>query len=284
MGTLDAGQAVRGLDGVMRAERGPSLVLRPRARAQHPGDRGLEVVVADLARRDAAQHAESVDVALQERLLAAGGEDAVHRLARVAQPHREQVAGDQLSGQAYLHVPEVDLRLRPGPVGLRNERVHRSAARLNLDLWTPLGDIGPDHRIGHPLRRVLVDQPVEDPLDGVPLLARGVQVNPQHLVDQRLVRIQPCSPGPRSLPGLRPHRLQRRFDRAESDTVLAHQSPVGHPRPGITADRRVQINLGLRWCHRTLIPQSTPRLPPQAPWCCQNSTTLPSGKTGRSPL
>ncbi|GGL14891.1 hypothetical protein GCM10010094_89690 [Streptomyces flaveus] len=40
------------------------------------------------------------------------------------------------------------------------------------------------------------------------------------------------------------------------------------PRPGITADRRVQIDLGLRWRHRTLIPQSTPRLPPQGPGCC----------------
>jgi hypothetical protein len=90
---------------------------------------GLEVVVANLVRGDAAQHAECMDVALQERFLPAGGENAVYRLARVAQPHREQVAGDQLAGQAYLHVPEVDLRLRPRPVGLRNERVHRSAAR-----------------------------------------------------------------------------------------------------------------------------------------------------------
>lgn len=55
------------------------------------------------------------------RATAAG--QSCDRLARVAQPHREQVAGDQLTGQAHLHVPEVDLRLRPGPVGLRNGAV-----------------------------------------------------------------------------------------------------------------------------------------------------------------
>jgi hypothetical protein len=47
--------------------------------------------------------------------------------------------------------------------------------------------------------------------------------------------------------------------------VLAHQSPEGHPCPGSTADRRVQIDVGPRWRHRTLVPESTPRLPPLGP-------------------
>ncbi|MGW3425948.1 hypothetical protein [Streptomyces phaeochromogenes] len=42
--------------------------------------------------------------------------------------HREHEAGDQLTGQAYLHVAEVHLRLGPRPVGLRNEGVHHPAA------------------------------------------------------------------------------------------------------------------------------------------------------------
>ncbi|MFM9442535.1 hypothetical protein [Streptomyces acidiscabies] len=56
-------------------ERGPPLVLQPSpGQAQHPGDRGPQVVIAHLAAGDAAQHAESVDVAFEERLLAGGGE------------------------------------------------------------------------------------------------------------------------------------------------------------------------------------------------------------------
>lgn len=98
----------------------------------YAGDRGAEVVVTDLAGRDAAQHAESVDVAFEERLLAAGGEDAVHGLVRIRQAHREHEAGDQLTGQAYLHVAEV--HLGPRPVGLRDKRVHHAAAGLNSDL------------------------------------------------------------------------------------------------------------------------------------------------------
>jgi hypothetical protein len=126
-----------------------------------------------------------MDVAFEERLLAAGGEDAVFGLARIRQAHREHEAGDLLTGQAYLHVAEV-LGLGPRPVGLRNERVYHPAASLNSDLGAPVGDIGPHHRIGHQLRPVLVQEPAEDPLDRVTLLARRIQIRPEHLVDQRL--------------------------------------------------------------------------------------------------
>jgi hypothetical protein len=37
---------------------------------------------------------------------------------------------------------------------------------------------------------VLVDQQVVDPIDRVPLLARRVQVDAQHVVDHRLERVQ----------------------------------------------------------------------------------------------
>ncbi|WP_217241038.1 hypothetical protein, partial [Streptomyces sp. AC555_RSS877] len=150
-----------------------------------------------------------MDVALKECLLAAGGEDAVHGLARIRQAHREHKAGDLLTGQAYLHVAEVHLRLGPRPVGLRNERVHHPAAGLNNDLGPSVGDISPHHRIGHRLRPVLVHEPVEDPLDRVTLLARRIQIRPEHLVDQRLVGIQAGATRPRLLPRLWPDRLQR---------------------------------------------------------------------------
>ncbi|MCY1141506.1 hypothetical protein OWR29_26210 [Actinoplanes sp. Pm04-4] len=37
---------------------------------------------------------------------------------------------------------------------------------------------------------MLVDQPVEDPLDGVPLLDRSIEITAQHVVDDRLELIQ----------------------------------------------------------------------------------------------
>nr|WP_184599755.1 hypothetical protein [Streptomyces violarus] len=83
-----------------------------------------------------------MDVALEERLLAARGEDAVHRLAGVRQAHREQEHLDLLVGQTDRHVPEVDLGFRPRQVGLRDERVQRSASRLDPYLRATISDIG----------------------------------------------------------------------------------------------------------------------------------------------
>lgn len=37
---------------------------------------------------------------------------------------------------------------------------------------------------------MLLKQPVEDTFRGVPLLAWGVQIGPQYLVDHRFVRVQ----------------------------------------------------------------------------------------------
>ncbi|MGW4906318.1 hypothetical protein [Streptomyces sp. NPDC004270] len=60
-----------------------------------------------------------MDVAFEERLLAAGSEDAVYRLAGIRQAHREQEHLDLLTGQTDRHVTEVDLGFRPagGSVG-----------------------------------------------------------------------------------------------------------------------------------------------------------------------
>ncbi|MFG3323772.1 AraC family transcriptional regulator [Streptomyces sp. NPDC048171] len=114
------------------------------------------------------------------------------------------------------------------------------------------------------------------------LLARSIQIRSEHRVDQRLIGIQAGPARPRLLPGLRPDRLQRGLHRAKSDSVLTHQGPVRHPCPSVTADRRVQVDLGFRWRHRSLIPQSTSMLPPQPLKRCQNSQTSPSGETRRS--
>jgi hypothetical protein len=148
-------------------------------------------------------------VALDKRLLPRRGEDPVDCLARVRQPEREEVAGHQLAGQSHRHVAEVDLRLRPGLVRLRDEGFHHTSPGLEPDLLTPVSDVSTDHLVRDLVRTVLVEKPLEDPLHRVPLLARRVQVGPQHLVDQRLVRIQPRRPRWKLLPRLRPGRRQR---------------------------------------------------------------------------
>lgn len=53
VGALDVGLAVKGLDPIAGAERRPAFGLDPLpGESQYLGDRGLEVVVADLAERD----------------------------------------------------------------------------------------------------------------------------------------------------------------------------------------------------------------------------------------
>jgi hypothetical protein len=118
----------------------------------------------------------------------------VDSLARVGQAQREQVAGLQLAGQAHRHVAEVELRLAARQVGLRHECLCRGFARSCEDLRLPVRDVASHHRVGH-LGAVVLDEPVEDPGDRMALLARRIEVRPQHLVDHRLLRIQCRRPG-----------------------------------------------------------------------------------------
>ncbi|MFI1281139.1 hypothetical protein ACH4U5_10330 [Streptomyces sp. NPDC020858] len=131
-----------------------------------------------------------MDVAFEEGLLPAGRENLVDGPARIREPQREQEALHQGAGQVDPHIPEVDLRLIARAVGLRDERGRRPAALLDPDLTTPVEDVVTDHRVRHFLSAVLVEQPVEDPRERVPLLARSVKISPQHPVDGQLVRIK----------------------------------------------------------------------------------------------
>ncbi|WP_327238971.1 hypothetical protein OG243_01525 [Streptomyces sp. NBC_01318] len=74
VGTFDAGPAVEALDAEVRAERDPPVCLHASAALpQHPGNGGLQVVVANLGPRDPAQRPQRVDVAFEEGFLPAGG-------------------------------------------------------------------------------------------------------------------------------------------------------------------------------------------------------------------
>ena len=278
-GAVDAGTAVEALDAEVRPEGDPPVGLHPcPAQPQHLGDGGLEVVVAHPAPRDTVQHPQRVHVPLEEGFLAGGGEHPVDGLARIRQAEGEQVAGHQLTGESHGHVAKVDLRLHAGRMGLRDERLNGRLARLHRDLRLPVGDIAPDHRIRH-VRAVLLDQPVEDPRDRVPLLARRVQVRPQDPVDHRLVRIKRRRPRRQRLARLRPGRVQGLAHRPPGHVVLALQLPHGHAGPVVPTDRRVQLDLR----HDQDLSPGTPRCcPDKPPTAFKTREHHPTVETGAS--
>ncbi|MFK4295969.1 hypothetical protein ABH924_001106 [Arthrobacter sp. GAS37] len=71
VGSGDAGQAVEGIEAVVRAEQQPPVVLLalPTLPEDHGGDGTGEVVTADVPDRHATDLVERLDVALQKRLL-----------------------------------------------------------------------------------------------------------------------------------------------------------------------------------------------------------------------
>lgn len=207
---------------------------------------------------------------------------SVHRLARIRQAEAEQVADHALPGQTHRHVPEVGLGLHPGTVRLRNERLNGTAAGCRPDLTPAHRDVVADHAVGDGAGLMLLKQPVEDAFRGVSLLARRVQINPQHLVNQRLVGIQAGLPRRQLLARPGPGRLQCVLHGGVADAVLAHHGPLRHPSTAVPTDRRVQLDPRSRRHRRPLAARSRPMLPPQALWCCRNSPTPTRLKPRRS--
>ncbi|WP_062993017.1 hypothetical protein [Nocardia anaemiae] len=76
-------------------------------------------------------------------------------------------------------------------MGLRHEYRRRRVPGLDADLRFAFGDIGTDSLIGHLGHAVLIEQPVIDAGDRMPLLAWRIQIRAQDLIDERLERIQP---------------------------------------------------------------------------------------------
>ncbi|MFH9554486.1 hypothetical protein [Streptomyces sp. NPDC017435] len=178
----------------------------------------------------------------EEGFLAARSEDAMDGLARVGQAEREQIAGHKLAGEPDRDVAEVDLGFHAGLVSLRHECLDRCFPRLDQDLRLPVGDVAPDHLV-RDVRGVFLDQAVEDPRDRVPLLARRVQIRPQHLIDEGFVQIQRGRPRRQLLPWLGPDRAHGLADRPPSHVVLALDFPDLHTAAVVAADRRVQLDL-----------------------------------------
>jgi hypothetical protein len=76
---------------------------------------------------------------------------------------------------------------------------------------------------------MLLHQPVEDALCGVPLLGRRVPICPQHLIDQRPKRIQPRRPGRQRLARLGPDRGQRPLHSAKPTLCLLWMARMDSP-------------------------------------------------------
>lgn len=179
----------------VRTARNPSFVLHPGAsESEHLADCGSQIVVTDLAGRDPAQHAEGMQVAFEKRLLPAGGEHPVDRLAGVRHPEREQKTAGPLDPQQHIHVAEVDLGLDPGPVRRRDEHPGRSPARRHPDLRAPQPHAVTHRGAGDALHLVLRHQPVEDLPHRMALLERRVQIHPKHRVNRRFAGNQAREP------------------------------------------------------------------------------------------
>ena len=153
------------------------------AAAGDPGDGDLGVVVADPA-GDAAEEGEGPDVALEERLGALAREGAGEDRVGVRQGHDEDRHLGRPAVEGDLGLAEVDLGLA-GRVGQRDEDLGGAA---------PPGPDGVlDDGQAAPVA-VLVPEPVEDPLGGVPLLLRGLPVVLEDLVDDRQERLEDRGP------------------------------------------------------------------------------------------
>ena len=132
---LIPGLAVEGVDVEVGAERDPPVSLDPLpGEPDHLGNRGFEVVVAELPGGYPTEDVEGVHVPLEERLLPAAGRRPVDGLAAVGHAQRKQVAGDQLAAQPHRDLPEVDLTFAAGQVGLR-ENTSASPRPCSACIW-----------------------------------------------------------------------------------------------------------------------------------------------------
>ena len=238
VGPFDTGPAVEHVEAVVGPERHPPVRLDPGTAHQHPGHGSLQVVVADVDRREATQLFERVPVPVEERLLRRGRIRAVDRLARVRQAEREQEHLGLHPGQHDPQVGEVDLGFRTRRMGLRHEHLRQLLAGLGGDPRPGVADIVTDRRVGdHQL--VLLEQPHPDPQRRMTLLPRGGQVFAQHRVDQRLHRVQHRRHPLRHLPRRRFRRRQRLPDRAPVHPMPDRQLTDRHIRiiPTVPTDR-----------------------------------------------
>lgn len=177
----------------------------------------------------------------------------MHRPPRVGQTEREQEALHPLSGEIDPDLSEIDLGIGarhvvPGQVALGRDtflRRNRPAA----------GRDEVPHRGVRKRDPELLLKPRADPLGGVPLLARRLQIRPQPLIHRLLVRLHPRRDPHRTLTRLRHRRGQR----------LTYQTPVHPVLPRQRPDRQLQLPaVPANPVEQLLLGQGHPQHPPSA--------------------
>jgi hypothetical protein len=150
-----------------------------------------------------------------------------------------------VASQLDEHVGEVHLGLGAWLFGLRHEPGHPGRLRPlppGDDLRPPPVHVLAHRRIRHP-RVMLIDQPLEDPLGGMPLLPRRGQVLAQHLIDPPGHRLAHRRGPHRDLTLRRQRRGNRLPHRAAVHVILARQRPDRHPVAlPVEADSREQLH------------------------------------------
>jgi len=149
------------------------------AAARDLGDGDLRVVIADPAGY-AAEEGEGPDVPLEERLGAFAREGTEEESVGVRQGHHEQGHSGRLAVERDLGLAEVDLGLT-GAVGQGNEDLGGSQ---------PAGGDGLLHDGQAARVPVLVAEPLEDAVGGVPLFLRGLLVILEDLLDDGKERLE----------------------------------------------------------------------------------------------
>ncbi len=161
---------------------------------------------------------------LQERLLRLPLVRDHEARARVAGPHQKQADLEPLPADLDHRLAPVDLRLHARLVHLRHEHLIDRVAQLP----PPATDVLAHGRL-RDVGAVLREEPLPDPLRGVPLLPRRLTVREKPRVDQRPIRAQ--------LRRRTPHRLLARR-RQRSGERLPHRTPMHTVAARQLADRQ----------------------------------------------
>ena len=121
---------------------------------------------------------EGPDVTVDEHLLRLVRIDAVEGLARSRQPHDEHSTDDELTAETEGDLPEVDLSLLSGGMGLRDVHLRDRDRPIALGLR----DVSTHRRLAD-VGTELFDETLEDSPGGVALLSRSELVLREPPVD-----------------------------------------------------------------------------------------------------
>ena len=251
------GVAVPGLEAVV----GPELRERPRLgdlAADHPARLGG--VVEDHHPGGAPPALEYLGQPRAHALRRLRARRDALAVVRARQRRRQQLEVELLAGDDGAEVAVVGLAGPRRPLELQVALAAARRPRL-----PPVEHEPADRRVG-PLVAPLVDEPVEDPLGGVALLAGRTEVGLEHRLDPGLVALERWPPPPLGQRGLRRHVLHVGVLR---DGVAAHPQSLRDLRPRHAVGVHRAYIIPYVQGHGHLLHPSragSPKLPPGKPY------------------